>query len=97
MEEALYNSHAMRHFVGIDLSREPVPDETTVCKFRHLSEKHGLGAKIFARVNDYSASRGAKIGTGAAVDATIIEAPGSTKNKSGQRNPEMHQTRKGKR
>lgn len=96
VEEALYDSVTMRHFVGIDLGREPVPDETTVCKFRHLLERHGLGAKIFARVNGYLASRGMKIGTGTIVDATLIEAPSSTKNKSGERDPEMHPTRKGK-
>ncbi len=95
VEEALYESVSMRHFVGIDLGREPVPDETTVCKFRHLLERHGLGAKIFARVNGYLESRGVKLGTGTIVDATLIEAPSSTKNASGQRDPEMHQTRKG--
>jgi len=96
VEEALYDSVAMRHFVAIDLGREPVPDETTVCKFRHLLERHGLGAKIFARVNGYLESRGVKIGTGTIVDATLIEAPSSTKNKKKERDPEMHQTRKGK-
>jgi IS5 family transposase len=95
VEEALYDSVAMRHFVAIDLGREPVPDETTMCKFRHLLERHGLGAKIFARVNGYLESRGVKIGTGTIVDATLIEAPSSTKNKSGERHPEMHQVRKG--
>ncbi len=95
VEEALYESLSMRHFVGIDLGSEPVPDETTVCKFRHLLERHGLGAKIFARVNGYLESRGVKIGTGTIVDATLIEAPSSTKNKQGKRDPEMHQTRKG--
>jgi IS5 family transposase len=95
VEEALYDSLAMRHFVAIDLGREPVPDETTMCKFRHLLERHGLGAKIFARVNVYLESRGVKIGTGTIVDATLIEAPSSTKNKSGERDPEMHQVRKG--
>ena len=94
-EEALYDSHAMRAFVGIDLGREPVPDETTVCKFRHLLERHGLGAKIFARVNAYLESRGVKLGTGTIVDATLIAAPSSTRNKSGERDPEMHQVRKG--
>src|SRR5580704_17074349 len=64
VEEALYDSAAMRHFVGIDLGREPAPDETTVCKFRHLLERHGLGTKIFQRVNSYLESRGVKIGTG---------------------------------
>ena len=96
VEEALYESVSMRYFVGIDLGREPVPDETTVCKFRHLLERHGLGAKIFARVNGDLESRGVKIGTGTIVDATLIEAPSSTKNKQLQRDPEMHQTRKGK-
>ena len=95
VEEALYDSNAMRHFVGIDLGHEPVPDETTVLKFRHLLERHGLGAKIFARVNGYLAGHGLKIGTGTIVDATILAAPSSTKNKSGERDPEMHQTRKG--
>ncbi len=95
VEEALYDSTAMRHFVGIDLGREPVPDETTVCKFRQLLERHGLGAKIFSRVNGYLEQHGMKIGTGTIVDATLIEAPSSTKNKSGKRDPEMHQTRKG--
>jgi transposase, IS5 family len=95
VEEALYDSMAMRHFVAIDLGQEPVPDETTVCKFRHLLERHGLGQKIFARVNGYLESRGVKIGTGTIVDATLIEAPSSTKNKDQQRDPEMHQTKKG--
>lgn len=95
VEDALYDSNAMRHFVGIDLGREPVPDETTICKFRHLLERHGLGAKIFARVNGYLESRGVRLGTGTIVDATLIEAPSSTKNKPGKRDPEMHQVRKG--
>lgn len=95
VEEALYESVSMRHFVGVDLGCEPVPDETTICKFRHLLEGHGLGAKIFARVNSYLESRGVRLGTGTIVDATLIEAPSSTKNKSGERDPEMHQVRKG--
>ena len=66
-----------------------------MCKFRHLLERHGLGAKIFARVNGYLASRGVTIGTGTIVDATLIAAPSSTRNKSGERDPEMHQVRKG--
>ena len=96
VEDALYDSNAMRHFVGIDLGREPVPDETTVCKFRHLLERHELGAKILVRVNGYLESRGVKLGTGTIVDATLIEAPSSTKNSKGERDPEMHQVRKGK-
>jgi transposase, IS5 family len=95
VEEALYESVSMRTFVGIDLGAEPVPDETTVCKFRHLLERHGLGAKIFQRVNGYLESRGVKLGTGTIVDATLIQAPSSTRNKEGKRDPEMHQVRKG--
>ena len=95
VEEALYDSVAMRHFAGIDLGREPVPDETTMCKFRHLLERHGLGRKIFERVNGYLESRGVRIGTGTIVDATMIEAPASTCNRKKERDPEMHQTRKG--
>jgi len=95
VEEALYDSLAMRSFVGIDLGREPVPDETTVCKFRHLLERHGLGEQIFVRVNAYLAEHGMKVGTGTIVDATILHAPSSTKNASGERDPEMHQVRKG--
>lgn len=95
VEEALYDSAAMRQFAGIDLGREPVPDETTVCKFRHLLERHELGTKIFATVNEHLESLGLKVGTGTIVDATIISAPSSTKNATKQRDPEMHQTRKG--
>jgi IS5 family transposase len=95
VEEALYDSLTMRGFVGIDLGREPVPDETTVCKFRHLLEQHGLGEQIFALVNAYLAEHGLKVGTGTIVDATILHAPSSTKNATGERDPEMHQVRKG--
>jgi IS5 family transposase len=96
VEEALYDSAAMRSFVGIDLGREPAPDETTVCKFRHRLEKHGLGKKIFAAVRQYLKENGIKVSTGTIVDATIISAPSSTKNQSGERDPEMHQTAKGR-
>ena len=95
VEEALYDSRAMRQFVGIDLGREPAPDETTVCKFRHLLEAHNLGDRLFALINDYLQENGLKVSTGTIVDATIIDAPSSTKNKEGKRDPEMHQTRKG--
>ena len=95
VEEALYDSRAMRRFVGIDLGNEPVPDETTVCKFRHLLERHGLGEEIFKAVGHHLQSRGLKVGTGTIVDATIISAPSSTKNRDKRRDPEMHQTRKG--
>jgi transposase, IS5 family len=95
VEEALYDSLAMRAFVGIDLGREPVPDETTICKFRHLLEKHHLGDQIFATVNVHLKRCGMKVSTGTIVDATIISAPSSTKNESGERDPEMKQTKKG--
>ena len=96
VEEALYDSAVMRGFVGIDLGREPVPDETTVCKFRHLLEEHQLGGQMLEAVNLHLQSRGVRITTGTIVDATIIHAPSSTKNREQQRDPEMHQTRKGK-
>src|SRR3990170_2166 len=96
VEEALYDSGVMRQFAGIDLGNEPVPDETTVCKFRHLLERNDLGASIFARVNEHLQRKGMRISAGTIVDATIISAPSSTKNARGERDPEMHQTRKGK-
>jgi IS5 family transposase len=95
VEESLYDSASMRQFVGIDLGREAAPDETTVCKFRHLLEKHRLGKAIFAEVNAHLKSQGMKLSTGTIVDATIINAPSSTKNKDQRRDPEMHQTKKG--
>jgi IS5 family transposase len=95
-EEALYDSVVMRDFVGIDLGREPVPDETTVCKFRHLLEEHALGGEMLETVNLHLQSRGVRITTGTIVDATIIHAPSSTKNREEKRDPEMHQTKKGK-
>ena len=96
VEEALDDSTAMRTFVGIDLGREPVPDETTVCRFRHLLETHRLGATLFEAVNRHLAARGVRVATGTIVDATIINAPSSTKNAAQARDPEMHQTAKGK-
>src|SRR5450759_4535417 len=95
VEEALYDSRAMREFVGIDLGRESAPDETTICKFRDRLEEHKLGKQIFATVNAHLASQGFKVSTGTIVDATIIGAPSSTKNERGERDPEMHQTKKG--
>ena len=81
--------------VGVDLGREPVPDETTILKFRHLLEKHRLGKKLFREVHRHLESQGVKVTQGTIVDATIINAPSSTKNKDKQRDPDMHQTRKG--
>jgi IS5 family transposase len=95
-EEALYESPVVRRFAGVDLGRAPAPDETTILQFRHLLERHDLGRAMLERVNQYLESRGIRIHRGTIVDATIIHAPSSTKNGSGERDPEMHQTRKGK-
>lgn len=94
-EDALLDSTALRRFVGIDLGRERVPDATTLLKFRRLLEKHKLGEALFAKVGEVLQASGLKVGVGTIVDATIIGAPSSTKNASKQRDPEMHQTRKG--
>src|SRR5450631_4243761 len=96
VEQALYDSVVMRDFVGIDLGQEPVPDETTMCKFRHLLEEHGLGGEMLEKVNLYLEGEGVRINNGTIVDATIIHAPSSTKNREQKRDPEMHQTKKGK-
>jgi IS5 family transposase len=95
VEEALYDSAVMRQFAGIDLGREPVPDETTVCKFRHLLEEHQLGGAMLKVVNRHLEGKGVRITTGTIVDATIIHAPSSTKNREQKRDEEMHQTKKG--
>jgi IS5 family transposase len=96
VEEALYDSRAMRSFVGIDLGREPVPDETTVMRFRHLLEARQLGARLFEEVGRVLQRRGLRLSKGTIVDATIIAAPSSTKNAQGERDPEMHQVAKGR-
>ena len=95
VEEALYDSLAMRAFAGVDLGDKPAPDETTVCKFRHLLERNNLGTRLFQEVGRYLQERGMTVSSGTIVDATIINAPSSTKNASGERDPEMHQTKKG--
>jgi IS5 family transposase len=95
VEEALYDSLAMRGFVGIDLGRQPVPDETTMCRFRHLLEEHDLGRRLFDEVQQHLTENGLKVATGTIVDATIISAPSSTKNVAKARDPAMHQTKKG--
>jgi len=94
VEEALYDSLAMRGFVGIDLGREPVPDETTVCRFRHRLEQHDLGRRLFDEVQRHLVAKGLKVATGTIVDATIINAPSSTKNAKKARDPEMHRPRR---
>ena len=95
VEEALYDSAAMRRFVGIDLGREGAPDETTLCKFRHLLERHGVADHLFAAVGEHLKQHRFKLSQGTIVDATIIAAAPSTKNKAKTRDPDMHQTKKG--
>lgn len=94
-EDALYESAVLRRFAGVDLGQAPAPDETTICKFRHLLERHDLGGRMLEAVNLHLEAKGIRIATGTIVDATIIHAPSSTKNQNGERDPEMHQTRKG--
>ena len=93
MEEALYETTILRQFAGLNLER--IPDETTILNFRRLLEKHELAAGILAVINGYLGDRGLSLRQGTIVDATLINAPSSTKNKDGKRDPEMHQTKKG--
>ena len=95
IEDALYDSQAIRRFVGIDLSRQSAPDATTLLKFRHLLEAHQLTAAIFSAINAHLAEHGLFMRAGTIVDATLIAAPPSTKNKDGKRDGEMHQAKKG--
>lgn len=95
-EEALYDSTSLRRFAGIDLGCEPVPDATTLLKFRRLLETKKLGEQLFAEVGRVLQGSGMKLNSGTIVDATLIAAPSSTKNEQKARDPEMHQTRKGK-
>jgi IS5 family transposase len=95
MEEALYEIASLRGFARLSLT-EPIPDETTILNFRHLLEQSDLAEDIFKRVNTHLARKGLLLKRGSIVDATIIAAPSSTKNAEGKRDPEMHQTRKGK-
>ena len=94
-EDALYGSAAMRRFVGLDLGACAAPDETTICRFRHLLEQNALGEAIFQYVLEHLDTHGIKVGKGTIVDASIISAPPSTKNKDKSRDPDMHQTKKG--
>jgi len=94
-EDALYDSQAIRRFVGIDLNREAAPDATTLLKFRHLLEAHQLTESIFNAINAHLAEKGLFLREGTIVDATLIAAPPSTKNKEGKRDAEMHQSKKG--
>jgi IS5 family transposase len=94
-EETLHDSLAMRRFVGIDLGRERAPDETTICRFRHLLEEHKFGRAMFQLIHDHLEAKGVRLSTGTIVDATIIDAPSSTKNAEKARDPDMRQTKKG--
>ena len=95
LEDALYDSQALRGFAGIDLNHDPVPDATTLLKFRHWLERHDLTRALFDDIAAMLEERGLLMRQGTIVDATIIAAPSSTKNKSRSRDPEMHQTKKG--
>jgi IS5 family transposase len=95
VEEAIYDSYAMRKFMGLDFVVEQVPDATTLLHFRHLLEQHKLGERLFEAQNEIFTEQGWIMRGGSIVDATIIAAPSSTKNASGEREPEMHQTKKG--
>jgi transposase, IS5 family len=94
MEEALYEIASLRNFAGLKLS-EPIPDETTILNFRHMLEEYDLAEDILKQVNALLARKGLLLKRGSIVDATIIAAPSSTKNADGERDPEMHQTKKG--
>ena len=94
MEDALYEIESMRRFARLRLAGN-LPDETTILNFRHFLEQHQLGAAILQTVNEHLAGHGLLLRNGSIVDATILAAPSSTKNKAGARDPEMHSTRKG--
>jgi IS5 family transposase len=96
MEDALYDSESMRRFAGVELVEDAIPDETTILRFRHLLEQHQLTQKIFALVRGLLEQKRLLLKSGTIVDATIIEAPPSTKNEAKARDPQMRQTKKGK-
>jgi IS5 family transposase len=95
MEDALYDIESMRRFADIDLVSDVVPDETTILNFRHLLEQHNLTRQMFEKTNRYLTEKGLLLREGTIVDATIITAPASTKNRDEKRDPEMRSTRKG--
>ena len=95
MEEALYDMLLFQQFAGLEVGGDRLPDESTILRFRHLLEAHDLGAQILATVNAVLLNKGLLLKSGTVVDATLIAAPSSTKNSTGTRNPEMHQTKKG--
>jgi IS5 family transposase len=94
-EEALYDMHSLRAFAGLELGRDAIPDETTILNFRHLLERHALTEAIFATVAEHLEARGEMLRGGSIVDATLIAASPSTKNKAGKRDPEMRSSKKG--
>lgn len=96
IQDAIYDSQAIRGFVGIDLTHEPALVAATLLKFRRLLEKHNLTRRIFDEINGHLASKGLIMREGTIVDATLIAAPPSTKNRDEKRDPEMHQSKKGK-
>ena len=103
MEDAIYDSQAIRRFMGVDLTRDAVPDATTLLHFRHLPERHQLTESIFNAINAHLAEKGLFLREGTIVDATLthcarsphLAAPPSTKNQAGERDPDMHQSKKG--
>jgi len=95
MEEALYDTPMFREFAGLDMGADLLPDESTILRFRHLLEAHNLSLQILATVNAMLTAKGLLLKQGTVVDATLIAAPSSTKNSTGTRDPEMHQTKKG--
>jgi IS5 family transposase len=94
-EEALYDMHSMRNFAGLDLAQDAIPDETTILNFRHLLERHNLTEALFEAVSGYLEERALLMRGGTIMDATLIAASPSTKNRSGKRDPDMSQTKKG--
>jgi transposase, IS5 family len=95
LEDSLYDINSLREFVGIDLGHDPIPDATTLLKFRHLLEQNNLSSQMLQAINLDLARRGLLMRAGTIVDATLIAAPSSTKNSTGTRDPQMHQTKKG--
>ena len=94
MEDLLYEAESVRRFVGLG-QRDPIPDESTLLHFRHLLERHDLVQGLFQEINEHLAALGFRLREGTVIDATIIQAPSSTKNRRQERDPEMRQTRKG--
>jgi len=94
-EDAIYDSESMRRFAGVELGEDKIPDETTILRFRHILEENDLTKAIFEEIGSLLEERGLMLKRGTIVDATIIHAPSSTKNREGKRDPEMRQTKKG--